>query len=139
MTLTLAPDIEKVVFEYLRDHADIAPLNTRVVGKTPDDTAASWARVTQLDASQTDQADHLSDFLLQIDCYPSATGLDGSQQKEVSLLARTVRAAMRDMPGIRSGTVVTGVRVTGDARVPDTDFEPARERRILTIQVWAHA
>jgi hypothetical protein len=136
------PDGEKITGAYLREHADIVALAARVVGKTPDDPDSTpWVRLTQLDASAqpNSRADHLTAFLFQIDCYARQRPSGGSPQAEAHLLGRTVRAALVAMPGQRGDAVVTGVRMLGHARRPDTDFEPARERVILTVQAWMHA
>jgi hypothetical protein len=136
MRTALIPDAEKVVSKYLREHADVVPLGTRFVGKTPDDITSSWVRVTQLDASPPpdSRADHLIRYLLQFDVYAGAGG-----QPEANLNTRTIRAALNDMPGLHDDAVVTAVRFAGQLRRPDTDFENARERVILTAQIWAHA
>lgn len=136
MTSTLIPDAEKVTSYYLRQHPAVVALDARIVGKTPSSTAAPWVRVTQLDASQDDtsQFDHLVEFYLQLDCYAGATG----GQPEASLLARTVRAAVIDMPGEHDDCIVTRARISGAARVPDQALEPARERVIVTAIVTAH-
>lgn len=140
MTLTLIPDIEAVVGPYLRADTDVTALvdASRILGQAPGTTDDAWVRITQLDArNQTEPVDHLILFMVQLDCYASKTGLDGSQQKEATLIARTVRASLKAAAGTHDDTVITGVSVS-QSRQPDTDFEPARQRVILTAQVWAH-
>jgi hypothetical protein len=132
------PDGEKITSRYLREHADVAALVDRVVGKTPDTTSTPWVRLTQLDATNApgSRREHLISYLLQLDCY---AGADGGQP-EAKLLARTVRAALELMPdATHDGAVCTSVRIVGDVRRPDTDFEKARERVILTAIVHLHA
>ncbi len=130
-------DIEKLVGGYLRSHPSVAMLGARVVGKTPDNVQSAWVRVTQLDdrAVGGSRSDHLIEYMLQLDIYAGANG----GQPEASLLSRTVREALRTLPGERTGGVVTGVEFVGAIRIPDTDFEPARERFVRTLLVWAHA
>lgn len=133
MTLTLIPDGEKVVADYLREHPD---LDVRVVSKTPEDTAQPWIRITQLDGPSKLHPEHLVPFWLQYDCYAGATG----GKPEASLIARQARAALAVInKANHAGAVVTGAEITGDARIPDTEFEPARERRVLTATVYAHS
>lgn len=127
MALTLSPDVEKVVSDYLRTHADIVALNTRIVGKTPDSKSTSWVRVTKLDAPQVNQPDWLRAFLVQCDCYAGATG----GQPEANLLCRTVEAVLGALPN-------AGVRILGGPRGLDTDLEPARDRAITTAHIWLH-
>jgi hypothetical protein len=137
--VTLIPDGERLVANYLRDHPDILAITIgrRVSGKTPESINDPWVRVTMLDAANQENSrpEHLINYLLQCDCY---AGQDGGQP-EAKLLARTVRAVLDGMPGTHDGVVVSSVRFTGMARVPDPGFEPARERVVLTAIVWAHA
>lgn len=130
----MIPDIEKVVAYYLRESDDF---DSRVVGKTPDSIADSWVRLTVLDAPQSpgSSTDYSVAFYLQFDCYAGATG----GQPEASELARTVRSLLMDIADAdHSGAIVSGARVNGYARIPDTGLEPARERFVLTATVWAH-
>jgi hypothetical protein len=141
MTTALIPDAEKVVSRYLREHEDVTAVCPRIVATMPGTgtggTDTAWVRVLELAGpSQSDsKADHLVTFLLQIDCYAGRTG----GQPEAKLIARTVRAALNDMPGSHDGAVVTAVRNAGWRRVPDTDFEPARERVIVTATAVMHS
>lgn len=130
--MTEIPDLEKIASAWLRDR-----LGVRVVGKPPADTATPWVRVVQLDAAdQPDsRAEHLINYLMQFDVYAGQTG----GQPEANQLGRQARQALHDMPGVRDGIVVTAVRFAGDARIPDDTFTPARERRVLSATVWAHA
>jgi hypothetical protein len=135
VSLTLIPDIEKLVSDYVRDHADIIALSTRVVGRTPVDKYQSWIHIAQLDAPQVNSPDHLVEFMVQFDCY---AGVDGGQPEAISL-ARTVRAILGTLAGSHSAGTVTGVRVLGGPRTLDTKIEPARDREIVTAIIWAHA
>lgn len=128
-------DAEKLVSNYLRSHVLLDPLDTRIVGKTPDSVETSWVRVTQINAPQGGVPDHHVEFMLQLDCYAGKTG----GQPEVNQLAITVRAALQDIHlSSHDLGIASGCAITGDMRLPDTDFEPARERRVLTVVVWAH-
>lgn len=130
-------DAELIVSQYLQ-----AALATRVVGRTPSNTSGTWITLTQLDARAVGdhRSDHFVDYLLQLDVYAGG-------RPELWPLAHAARAAMRGLPGVRTATgpddetleaVVTGVVFSGMARIPDTDFEPARERVVLTASVYAH-
>lgn len=128
----MIPDGEKLVSNYLRAYPG---MDSRFVGKTPSDLSSSWVRVTQLDAP-SGVPDHLVEFYFQLDCYATIEG----GQPEANELGRKVRAALELMPGAHDEGVVTGTMINGDARVPDTEMgEPARERKILTVTVWAHS
>lgn len=121
---------------YLREHDAVEALGARVVAKTPDNVETAWIRVTQLDdrAVGDSRSDHLIEFMLQLDIYAGRNG----GQPEASLLNRTVREALKEMPGEHDDAVVTGVRFVSAPRIPDDQFEPARERYARTIIVWAH-
>jgi len=136
----MIPDAEKLVSGYLRTHPAVAALDTRIVATTPrvDKRDATWVKLTQLDATNEARSrpEHLISFLLQFDCYATEDG----GQPEAVLLARTVRAALVAMPDVtHDGAAVTQVRVLSHARIPDTAFEPARERVLLTADVRLHA
>jgi hypothetical protein len=137
VTLTLIPDAEKTISNYLRSHADVVALQTRVVGKPPDSKEDSWVQVTQLGAAQevASVRDHLIAFMVQFDCY---AGADGGQP-EANLLGRTIRAALQDIwLTSHPDAVVSACRLIGHARIPDTDLEPSRERVVLTAEVYMH-
>lgn len=126
----MIPDGEKLLSNYLRDL-----IGVRVVGKTPATVEEPWIRVTQLDAPQSDVADHLIGFYCQLDIY---AGADGGQP-EAKDIAADVREALRDIGSAEhTDAVVSGARVNGVARIPDTDLEPARERVVMTTTIWAH-
>lgn len=132
----MIPDAEKVIGDHLRDET-----GERIVGTPPrDPNSEAWVRLTQLDARAVGghRSDHLIEYLIQLDCYASQAGVSGSQQREAATLARTIRAALIDMPNFTLDAVVTGVDIRGDARIPDDEFEPARERFIITASVWMH-
>jgi hypothetical protein len=132
----LIPYAEKLVSDHLRSYPGVEDLEARVRGTTPDTLDEPWVRVTMLDASQTDVPDHLVGFYFQFDCY---AGKEGGQP-EASLLARTVREALTNLEGTFTDGTVSGVRINGQARIPDPDAdEPARERVILTATVYAHS
>lgn len=140
MSLALIPDCERLIGSWLRDHPDIEALQAKVAGTVPSDTKLPFVRVTQLDDRAVDEiSDRLIEYMVQLDCYAGSTAqLNHQGQAEASTLSRTVRAALLDMVGVRDGATVTGVRFVSNPRVPDAAFEPARERFIRTVIVWAH-
>lgn len=137
----MIPDPERVLYTFLTGHAAVEDLGTRFVGRTPQETTfhedgrdkvLPWVRVTLLDARNASRAarEHLIDAMVQLDVYAGS-------QADVLLHARTIRAALNDdLPGTQGDVVVTAVRFAGMLRNPDTDFEPARERVILTCEAW---
>lgn len=138
MALTLIPDAEVVVRAGLVASADVTALvGQEVVPQTPDNTDVSWVRITLLDAREAgaSMADHLINCLVQFDCY---AGVD-NEQGDAVLLGRTVRAALNAMVNTaQAGAVVTLVEFVGHSRLPDPDFEPARERIVLSAEIYMH-
>jgi hypothetical protein len=141
MSLQVVPDVEAVIGDYLRGHADIQALDARIAGRTPSSQRLPWVRVTQLDGTDVSGVEHLIDFLVQFDCYAGKDAMDDHVgQAEASLLARTVRAVLKAAKGhTLGGAVITNVRFQGMPRIPDPDFEPARERFVLTAEIHLHA
>ncbi len=129
-------DGEKLVGAHLRGHASITALSARVVGKTPSSTETPWIRLTQLDArNERSEHEHFLAYYLQLDIYAGETG----GQPEAITLARTAREVLHGMQyATHTGAVVSAVSFTGMARIPDTDFEPARERIVLDTTVRIH-
>lgn len=131
-------DGDKLLGKFLRDHAQITALiGRRVVVDTPKDTSDPWIRYTLLDAPNATRAqfEHLIAFLMQLDCYAGATG----GQPEAKSIAITARELITgELIGSHPDGVVTGSRILGHIRLPDQDFEPPRERVILTVEFWAH-
>lgn len=126
MTLTLAPDIERTLTDALRAHADIIALNTRIRVTPPDDKSTSWVQVTVISARQVNHPDHLTEFMVQLNCVAGATG----GVPEANTLQRTVRAVL--------GTLTPPASIVGIHRDQDTDMEPARDWVALTALIWAH-
>lgn len=113
-------------------------VGSRVVDQTPASVTDAWVCITLIAAPDDPMVpfDYLVPFTFQIDCYAA----DGQTQVEANLLARTVRASLKEMPfATHSGAVVSNVRTVGMAYIPDTDLEPARDRYALTTVVVAHS
>lgn len=134
----MIPDGEKLISRYLREYEALDAKDVRVVGKPPSDTEKSpWIRVTVLDAPSSLQPDHLVPFYFQLDVYATEEG----GQPEAVQTALVVREALGELnrgASLPDGVVV-GVALNGFARIPDTEFEPARERMMLTTTVYAHS
>lgn len=141
--LTLIPEADALVAGWLRAHPAIVDLDANVAGTLPDTITRPWIRITSFgpDDDAASRLEHLLDFFLQLDCYAGAAATRaGEGQGEASALARTARAVLKAMQGqTADGVVVTQVRFGGMPRIPDTDFEPARERYVLDVFVRMHA
>jgi hypothetical protein len=144
MTLTLTPNAEKAIATYLRTQPDVAAITDRVVATTGGkgfSTTTPWVRYTQLSKRSVGghRSDHLNEVFIQLECYAAADNEPNDGLPGASLLARTVRAAMMDLPNAElPEAVVTGVEPRGDSRQPDTALND-RERFVLSFVVWLHA
>lgn len=141
MTLATIPDVDHIIGAHLNAHPDVQAIagTGRVVNKTPKSTDAPWIRLTQLDARASHRSEHLIEAYFQLDCYSSKAGLNGSQQADAARLALAARAVWMDMRAADLDAVVAGVEIRGHARIPDNDFEPARERYVLSAVVRLHS
>lgn len=143
MSLTLTPNIEALIGGWLRTNPAITLLAAHVGGRTPDNAMRPWIRVTLLAArdNSTAKREHLIEYTVQLDCFAGKTAMDAySGQAEAWALKANARAILAAIEGQAiDGIVVSEVRFTGDARLPDTTMEPARERYVLTVAVRAHA
>ncbi len=127
----------KITADYLREHADVMAITTRVVTKPPEERSTPWVMVQLLSAPQppNSRTDHLVEFYFQIDCYAGARG----GIPEAVSLGQTVRQALFDMPDVdHEDAVTTATRIRGYRYLPDPSFEPARDRAIITASVWIH-
>ena len=140
MSTTTILDMERISGDYLRANADVTTLQARVAGQLPKTFTKPWVRVTMIDATNVtgnQRVEHLVSYLLQFDAYAGAE-TDNAQAQAVAL-ARTVRSALIDMQDqTLEGAVITAVEVRNHARLPDLDFDPPRERHVLTVEIWAH-
>lgn len=138
----MIPDAEVLVGAYLRSHADITALEARVVTRTPETLAKPWIRYSQLDAGNEigSTPEHLLSYLVQFDCYAGDEAMRSHLgQTEASDLARSVRAALHEMPDEEfAGAEVSNVRFLSMPHLPDQDFEPERERYILDAEITLH-
>ena len=135
----MIPDAEAVITRHL--NTALTALAVKVRGRTPGNTVDPWVRLTLLDAPATDGSvtDHLVAAYVQLDCFAGKVPDADSPQEDASLIARTARAALATIADSdHEGATVTGCRIDGYTRLPDTEFEPARERYVLTATVWMH-
>lgn len=138
-TLALIPDAPAIIGSQLREHPAVMALDARVAGKLPASFTKPWVKITQLDATNVTggQPEHLISYYLQFDCYAGSAA--DNAQEQASQLGRTIRAVLHDLTEQDiDGVVVAHVAFTGDARIPDEAFEPARERVVLDADLRIH-
>jgi hypothetical protein len=127
-------DIEALLTTYLK-----AETGERIVGETPTSTGSPWVKITLIDTDdRTQPTDHLLRYFVQLDCYAGSNGPAG--QGEAQGIASTVRGMVLGMRTEEfAGAVVTNVTVRGPRRLPDPDFNPARQRYILEAEIYVHS
>ena len=134
----MLPDLEQIVVAHLRATSAVTALTSNVGTRTPPSTDLPWVKASLIHAQPdpSSPALHFASVLVQLDCYGGANR--ELAQGQASTLARTVQAALNDMPGSHTGAVVTAVKTSGPRRIPDVDMKPARERYIVTADVSTH-
>lgn len=127
-------DIEPLVIAWLND-ADPA-LGAPAATKVPDSLDDPFIRVTLIDSRadrQIPTTSHSSSYL-QVDVYAGATG----GQVEAKTIARAVVERLHAMPGTHAQGVVSAVTGIGARPSPDPTTQPARDRYLVTCDVYAH-
>lgn len=138
----MLPSMEAVVGTYLNSLPEIAALGAQAVGTTPRETDQPWVLVTSMNPQSltVDADDHFVNHMIQLDCYAGRNNNESAaQQDEADRLTRTVREALKNMRTATLPVVVSTVSFPSCPRLPDSDFEPARQRYSLTAEVYAHA
>lgn len=102
--------------------------------RTPSSTTDPWVQVHLLEniPDPRSRPIWLRRAHLQLDCYAG----EGQRLPVATELAADVERALMDMPtASHDGAVVAGVKVTGNRPLADLDFEPPRDRVIVTATV----
>lgn len=136
MTTPVLVDVERLVVLYLREHSDVqAQVAQRVSTEIP--TSPTWPLVTVL-LLGGEEGSHgwLNAPTVQLDSW----GPDGATGKATALtVARTVWAAMKAMPGVRQGGVVSHVETLSLPRwLPDDEVTPPRPRYSQDARIYVH-
>ncbi len=132
-------DMTAIVCDYLREHSAVSAIvGDRVASRSPGDFDEPWVRVTEIDPQNvtgTTRVEWLVSYYMQIDCYAGAE----NAQEEARDLAVAVRTAIVAMPDASfEGAVITDAVFASMPSRLDADLKPARERRILDAEIFAH-
>lgn len=129
-------DPEVAISSYLRD-----ALDARVSADPPPQRETfedPWVQYVLLDAPSVGAADRLVAAFLDLDVYAGS----GNDRAEASELARATRRAIVAIRGVvlaePEPVVFSKSEIDGYRRLPDEDFEKARERYIVTATIWMH-
>lgn len=134
MAVDLLPNVEALVSTFLQDDVDTIPLiDGRCYTSIPADKTYPLMRVTQFDDEKVTQRPlWVVKVTLQVEAW-------GGSNHDAWLVAATAQGALAArLPGVHSRGVVTDVKFGGMRNVPDTDFTPAKPRRVFTARVTAH-
>lgn len=126
----MIPNVEVLLGGYVRSN-----LGARVVSLTPTDRDTPWVRYSLLDITDGGEADHLVNALVQFDCL---AGKANGRGEAWDLGVRVRDLLKRVQHESFTGAVFTGASVSGPSLIPDDDFEPARQRAVISAQVWLH-
>lgn len=133
----MIPDVEALVGTYLREDEAVSEITDRVGGRTPRETSDPWIRITQITDEKISRPLAFMRVELQLDIYGPEDR--ATAHETASTLARTVRESLDAMPETQfDDAVVSAVTFGPLSRVPDSDFEPPRERFVLTARVHVH-
>jgi hypothetical protein len=134
MTVTILPNVESLVSVFLAADPDMAAITgNRWYTDIPTAKTYPLGRVTlAADTKVTQRPLWLVTAVLQIETW-------GGSQWDATIAALTAQAVLAErLEGIHERGIVTGVRFGPMRNVPDTEFTPAKPRRIFTAQVTAH-
>jgi hypothetical protein len=134
MTLTLLPDIERLLSTFLRAQPEVqAIVDDRVYTVLPANKIFPLLRLTRVaGAPVMSRPLHLDQALVQVDAF-------GGSKRLAWQLAETCRAvtAQRLVGGHAEG-VVTNVAFGGLSDLPDGEFDPPKPRLLFTVTITAH-
>ena len=135
MTLTLLPDVERMVSNYLRSKTEVTDLvGTNVYTVVPKDPTGKFplVRITRVSGAplfsrplRVDQA------RIQIDCW------GGSKQLAWQTAATIAALLSEDFLGTHTEGVVNDVQIGGLLDQPDTTYDPPQPRWLFDAVITA--
>jgi hypothetical protein len=137
VTAIVAPDVELIVCDFLRDHADVVALGTVGVSTALPSTFAPgtdrYVTVTQTDAQMRNRR-WTVEAAVDVNCWAPT-------RAQASELARTASAAL--LQGLRGtshdeGDVVNVVEESGPQWLPDVTYPDPASRFVFAVLVAAH-
>lgn len=125
-------DVERLASAWLRTLDAITDLvGDRVFTVIPSDPVFPLVRITLVDERQVYQPRHLTSTLLQIDVY-------GGPKAEARAAADAVADSLADdFPGSHDLGVVTAAQCSL-RYLPDTTYQPAKPRYVVSADIFSH-
>lgn len=133
MVLRLLPDTEALTVDYLLAHTSVAALvGTRVTTELPAEPIFPCITVS-LVANEERVRKHFDAALVQVLAW-------GERKADASLLIRTTRAALHEMPDADHdrGVVTAVVTLAGPRWLPDDSVAPPQPRYHCDVAVYLH-
>lgn len=131
MVTAVQPDIELAVVNFLRTYAPLVSLSATVGTALPASPAWPFIVVTRL-GGPVRYPGWVANPRLLIDAWADT-------QSKARAAADTAVAAIFDLPGIRTGTVITDAGVDAAPQwLPDATLTPARPRYQFSALLTAH-
>lgn len=142
MPTIVLPSIEAIVIAYIHARTEVTDLvpADRIRTRTPADTGSPWIRIdTAPGRTPPSRARWFAARRLTI----NAWGGDGDQaaaQIDANTAIRTCEAVLAEADRYtHDGAVITATTFVNDPwRLPDQDFDPARERYLFDLVVYIH-
>lgn len=134
MTITLLPDVEKVISAYLRSRAEVAALvEGRVYTEIPKMPVFPLVRLMRVGGEPlTTRPLYIDQALLQIDAF-------GGPKALARQIAETCRHVLSEAHlTSHSGASVDNVEFGSFQWLPDPTFEPAKPRYSFDVSVTIH-
>lgn len=133
MELDLLPDVERLTIGFLVAQPEVQALAAGGVhSEFPKDKTFPLVRVHQFGTLPARNPRWLETSTVQIEAF------GGSKNQARQLLETCIATMQARMQGTHDLGIVTDVRFTGLADVPDETFTPAKPRWLCVAQITAH-
>ena len=138
MSVTLLPDVERLVSNYLRANTDVTALvGQNVYTVMPKNPVAKFplVRLTRITGAPLfSQPLRYDEAHLQVDCY-------GGSKQTAWQTAATIASVLAEggLIGTQAEGVVVNVEVAGLQDLPDDSFDPPQPRWILDVNITARS
>lgn len=131
MTTAVQPDIELALVNFLRSYAPLTSLSVTVGTELPKNPSWPFIVVTRL-GGPVRYPGWVANPRLLIDCWADT-------KSKARSAADTAVAALFDLPGVRSGAVITDAAVDAAPQwLPDSTVTPARPRYQFSALLTSH-
>lgn len=134
MTVTLLPDVEKVISAYLRSRTEVTALvGDRIYTEIPKTPTFPLVRLTRVGGAPiTSRPLHIDQAIVQVDVF-------GGPKTQARLLAETCRHVLSEAhEATHTGASVDDVVFGAFQWLPDPSFEPTKPRYSFDAAITVH-